>query len=406
MKLDISQKSDDERIALMFTAFFSYNLITLLINTIVNFFVPNTPVDTIICSMVYAYFIIFALEPVARRITVADLLFVFICILVYFSHNSIYPDNEKLLLEFFPKFIFTVLPLYLLGRSIRDYKTLLDYFEKSSHYIVFIAFAYYIILIASGQELQEDNMSFAYYLLPFVIISLYSVMSEFSLIALLRAVLSFITLVLTGTRGPLICLAISIVLFVFFCQKSKTKKFFWTIALIVFAFFLFSDAFINLIEKINDFLLSHDIENRIIAKLLDENLLDDSGRDGITMILENAVWEKPFIGYGIMGDRVLSGSYAHSLFYELIIDFGIITGVILFGFISLAVIRNILLTGVTKEYRVISILLISCVFVKLFLSGSYIQEPNFFLLLGIMLVDKNAKGIKENDQEICKKGLC
>lgn len=389
MKLYISQKNDDEKIALMFTAFFSYNLITLLINTIVNFFVPNTPVDTIICMIVYACFIIFALGPVARRISAVNVLFVFFCILIFFLHLLIYPDNEKLLLEFFPTFIFTVLPLYLLGCSIRDYKTILCYFEKSSHYLVFIAFAYYLILIISKQEFIEDNMSFAYYLLPFAIISFYSVMNSFSLMALLRAILSIITLVLTGTRGPLVCLAASVVLYIFFCQTNKAKKLFWIASLVALAIFILSNSFISFLEKSNDFLLRYNIDNRIINKFLGEELLDDSGRDSITQVLRNAVWEKPILGYGIMGDRVLAGSYAHNILYELMIDFGVIIGGFLFVVVTFMMIKAVLKVNVTESYKIISILLISTVFIKLFISGSYIQEPIFFLLLGITLFNKD-----------------
>lgn len=403
MKLDISQKTDDEKIALMFTAFFSYNLITLLINTIVNFFVPNTPVDTIVCTIVYFYFIIFALGPVSRRIVSADVMFLLFCISVYFFHYLFYPDNEELLLKFFPKFIFTVLPLFLLGRSIRDYKTLLNCFEKASRYVVLIAFAYYVIIIVSGQELDSDNMSFAYYLLPFAIISAYYAITSFSLMNLFRTAISCITLILTGTRGPLMCLAISIVLIVVLHQKSTGKRIFWTIAIIAFVFFLLSDTFINLMERFNAYLFSRDIENRIIEKFLGENLFDDSGRSSINVILQNAIREKPFLGYGIMGDRVLANTYAHNFLYELMIDFGVIIGFGLFAFLLIAVVRNILLTNVTEEYRVISLLLISSVFVKLFVSGSYIQEANFFLLLGVLFANKNLKGIADNVERVSKK---
>lgn len=378
------KKSDDEKIALMFTAFFSYNIITLLINTIVNFFVPNTPIDTFVCLMVYGYIIILALKPVSRRITVGNAMFLLLCILIYCSHIVLFPNNSDLLIDFAAKFVFTVLPLYLLGASIRNYKIVLEYFEKSSHFMVFIAFAYYIILIASGQELHEDNMSFAYYLLPFAIISIYSVMSAFSLIALLRAVLSVITIALTGTRGPFVCLAISIVLFIFFCQKNQSKKIFWTIAVIAMIFFFFSNAFINLLEKANDFLLKNNIENRIISKILEEDLLNDSGRDNITLVLQNAIWEKPLFGYGIMGDRVLTGTYAHNLLNELMIDFGVVIGGLLFITVTALVIKAFLKANVSVAYKIISIFLTSTVFVKLFVSGSYIQEPILFLLLGVI----------------------
>ena len=220
MNFYIPPKTDDEKIALMVTAFFSYNLITLLINTIVNFFVPNTPIDTAICAIVYACFIIVSISPVLRRATAADG-FVILCSLVlYLFHCIIFPANTNLLLNYFPKFFLTVLPLYLLGRATRDFDIVLKYLEKVSNFIIIISFAYYVILIASGQELKDDNMSFAYYLLPFVVISFYTVIKKFSLMTLLKTILAVSTLLLTGTRGPLLCLSVAVVLLVLFYQNT------------------------------------------------------------------------------------------------------------------------------------------------------------------------------------------
>ena len=87
MKFDISQKNDDQKIAMMVTAFFSYNLVTLLINTIVNLFVPNTPYDTAICMAVYAVFIFFAVNPVMRRLNDINILFVFFCLKLFLTYS-------------------------------------------------------------------------------------------------------------------------------------------------------------------------------------------------------------------------------------------------------------------------------------------------------------------------------
>ena len=405
MKFDISQKNDDQKIAMMVTAFFSYNLVTLLINTIINLFVPNTPYDTAICMAVYAVFIFFAVNPVMRRLNDINILFVFFCILIYFSNCVFYPDNADKLLEFSLSFVFTVLPLYLLGAAIRDYKILLEYLEKASHYIVPAGIAYYAILIFTGDELRLDNMSFAYYFLPFAIISFYSVVNSFTVMSLARAVLSAIVLVLAGTRGPLMCLAFGIVLLIFFYQKSQAKKLFWAAAIGAFVVFIFSDYSTVFLTKVNRFLLSHNIDNRIIVKFLESNLLDDSGRGTIIAELQTAIKEKPIFGYGIMGDRVLTKYYAHNIIVEFIVSFGLIAGVCLFVFLLVTIIKNIFSVSLSKEYKIVCIFFITCGFVKLFVSGSYIQEPTFFLLIGALFSNKYVKGFSYYDKTSDKECL-
>ena len=72
-----------------------------------------------------------------------------------------------------------------------------------------------------------------------------------------------------------------------------------------FVVFIFSDYSTVFLTKVNRFLLSHNIDNRIIVKFLESNLLDDSGRGTIIAELQTAIKEKPIFGYGIMGDRIV-----------------------------------------------------------------------------------------------------
>ena len=377
------QKKDDEKIAMLFSAFFSYNLITLLINTLVNFVLPNTPIDTAVCTLVYAVFIFMAIGPIARNLTMTDFGFIFLCFFVYIAHMLLYPDNFYLVLKTLPKFIFTILPLYLLGKSIKNYKKVLQYFEKVSKGLVWVAFGYYIILIISGQEMRQDNMSFSYYLLPFVIIRFYTLISSFSIRNLLYFAVAVVTLVLTGTRGPFLCLIIGIILFMLFYQQKRSTKVIWTFILIGFVIFLFSDAFISMLERINSFLLNYNIENRIIEKFLEEEMLNSSGREHIIASVINAIKQKPILGSGILSDRVKFGTYAHNFFYELLLHFGCIVGLIIFSVVTIMVFKAVYGSS-NSSYKTIAILCVSCIYVKLFVSGSYIEEPIFFLMLGII----------------------
>ena len=68
----------DRNIALLVAATLSYNIITLAVNLIMGIFLPNTPIDTVLCLGVYAYFLIRALPALFARATSKDVIFILV----------------------------------------------------------------------------------------------------------------------------------------------------------------------------------------------------------------------------------------------------------------------------------------------------------------------------------------
>lgn len=402
MKFNIFNKNDDEKIAILFSGFFSFNLITLLVNTIVNFFAPNTPIDTIICLLIYAYIIAATVGAIIHRVTIELLILPSLFILFYIINFLIFEDNISYLSSFFPKFIFTMIPLYFLGATIQDYKLILNYFERTSRLLVFVGFLYYVILITTKQTLVYDNMSFAYYYLPFAIISFYSLITSFSVGNFLRVLLSCVTLLLTGTRGPILCLGIGCVLFILFAQKNTVKKVLLIVFVIIFCG-IFLNNYILLGKVLSKVFQLLGIENRILNKIFYDGLFDGSGRDNIIMILKQAIQDGPILGYGLMGDRVLTDTYAHNLLFELLIDFGVVVGSTFFVVVSLFVLRLTLKKNISFSQKTVFLIVVACSFVKLMISGSYIQEQTFFLLIGMMVGGAKIKRETYNDGFMIKK---
>ncbi len=400
---NINLKHEDEkRIARMFVAFFSYNLVTLLINFAVNFILPNTPVDTVICTSILVVFVLFAIGPIMRNIGVLDIIFVFICISVYLINIVVHYENYEAQMEQLPSFLFTVLPLYFLGKGIKNFKLVLEYLEKTSKVLIFGAFAYYMILILNEMEMLKDDMSFAYYLLPFVIIRFYSLLNSFSVWNLIYFAVGVSTMFLSGTRGPFLCLVVSIILFVWFSTRKQGMKLFWIVLLTGLVIFFLSDAFVTVLESINKFLIENNIENRIVEKLLDEEIWDGSGRETILVEVKNAIKQNPILGSGLCSDITKFGTYAHNFFYELLLHFGYIVGLGIFVVVTVQCLRAISVKE--SSYRVIAILCICCSYVKLFVSNSYLQEPFFFLMLGVIfsknfIPEVDCNYVKETDEK-------
>ena len=125
---------------------------------------------------------------------------------------------------------------------------------------------------------------------------------------------------------------------------------------------------------------------RIFDKLLSGTASNVSSRDVIQAKLFDAIGVRLFDGYGLCGDRVIAGSYAHNIVIELWVEFGLLIGTMIFALIALTLLRGYL-SAKTIECKGLIISLIFACFFKLFLSGSYLDEKFLFLLLGLCVAE-------------------
>ena len=120
-----------------------------------------------------------------------------------------------------------------------------------------------------------------------------------------------------------------------------------------------------------------------------------SGRENIYQLIIKAITDNPVLGIGIAGDRLLIGGYAHNLLLEVLVDFGLIIGSILIVTLLLLIAKN-LLTKDSERYNMI-IIWISLGLVPLIVSGSYLTNTNFWILLGLMASNVLSRNNKIRD---------
>ena len=58
---------DDKKISLLFWTILSYNVVTLFLNTVVNFFMPGTPIDTLVCMLAFGVVLAYAVLVILKR---------------------------------------------------------------------------------------------------------------------------------------------------------------------------------------------------------------------------------------------------------------------------------------------------------------------------------------------------
>lgn len=130
---------------------------------------------------------------------------------------------------------------------------------------------------------------------------------------------------------------------------------------------------------------------RVLTKLSDNEFASSESRQWITKTLLDAVDNGPLFGYGLAGDRGISGIlYAHNFAVELFVAFGYVLGGLILVFLAIYV-AGAFLRAKRIEERSFLVLLICC-FMKLMFSGTYMEDYDIWILLGYStsLIRKNA----------------
>lgn len=204
---------------------------------------------------------------------------------------------------------------------------------------------------------------------------------------LLLGVVTYIILLIAGSRGAFLTLSILIVSLIWLKYKSQ-KILYLAIFFSVF-FLLVPDIFYNALLFISS---SVDFESRTIERLLTSDFLRGNDRYQLYTYLWEKIVDDCFLGGGICADRYYldmgkltdNGYYTHNIFIELVVDFGI------FGLVLFCFILKQIYSFVKKYHNQNSIcgfvfVYITVIFIQLFFSRSWLTEPNLYILLGLLI---------------------
>lgn len=245
---------------------------------------------------------------------------------------------------------------------------------------------YYWTVLVNGHFFDVNYMSFSYAMLPGVCFSFYYGISKGKIIDTIFSIVGLIVILVVGSRGCFLC-------GVFFLTIASIKQFsisfgklviFITslIVLIIIAHFLPS-----LSDNVMTYMDEHGASSRTLLKISDGSIEESDTRDAIYTIMLTAVDEQP-IGYGPMGDRYIlnkhgNQGYAHSIIYEFLVDYGIILGPILLFVLFVSILFKLKYYFKSEVYYYFTAFL-AMGLIKLFVSGSYLEESFFWAVLGLL----------------------
>lgn len=318
----------------------------------------------------------------------------------YFGTLLLFPQNIRYMwttandLLANPTYIwmFYVLPGFIATYYLKDIKQFTSVFEKFSMVsIVLLSIRFFVVFMISS--VVPEYMTFSYNLLLPTTFMLLLCIKEFKLYRAFLATLGVILIFVAGCRGALLGVVISLLIYIFFFGKldknTKNKVTILLVAFLVIVLFFYTPILYAISNKLN----SIGLNSRTLEKLLSSSIIDDSGRGDI---LNKAISHIDLFGHGLWGDRViLEGRYPHNFIVEMLIDYGWILGTGI-----LIIVMIILFKGLNRSNALMSVVLCSLLstgFVKLFLSGSFVnQEPAFYVLIGLCVKSYEDSFVRED----------
>jgi len=251
---------------------------------------------------------------------------------------------------------------------------------------------------AAGMKADSYDLTFGYDCLLVYAFFLVSAAREKKLLYYIVAGIMIIEILLGGSRGALIGVAV-LVLILFLKYRKQIPI--WiriiVLSLTVFVFgvllFLGTKGLLRMFSQVAGQVFGADSSSRTVQSLVSgEEILDDNGRERIYRDALNMI-QNGFWGYGAYGDRYVIGrwlwaGYCHNIFLELLIDFGWILG----GLLCITIIAGTLkmLTACRDEdwWDCFVIFLIPSF--KLLLSGSFWFTETAWAAMMVCLMYKRA----------------
>lgn len=267
------------------------------------------------------------------------------------------------------------IPLASLAYGIRDSSKFVSKPMTIAMFIMFLEGIYVFFNNGIAIVKADYNMAFGYMLLLPTLYFIYQ--ARFNKWFLLLSVILLILIILYASRGPILFTALFLFL-LFLGKRGGTKKVKILFGLMVLGAIVYA-SYDSILPKLVDTLGIH---SRTLEKMLsgEEALTSLSGRDYIWMETKEHIMEKPLFGWGTAGELSYMVSYPHHFILEVVLHYGIIAGSVIVIFVLGTVLRGLL---VTKMRNPIILMFFCSGLGPLFLSGTYLMEPQLWMLVAL-----------------------
>lgn len=270
--------------------------------------------------------------------------------------------------------------------SIKDINKLRNYLSFFAHIFILLVLANDFISISLLNNKHDDDMAYSYGVVWVTCILLVDYFDRGKKMDLILCIIGVISALLSGTRGPLVCVVVCFVLTYINKITNKRKRFFFILFSILFLLLGGVDFVTQIVSELLTKFGFGDF--RFVQYHEDNILLDSGGRDDIALKVWNATLDNGILGGGIGYDRIiLDGSYSHNILVELCCEFGLLFGPAII--LALIVIGFKYVSFPNQAFAFLGTLFVSILIIELLFSSSYLITFPFFLFLGLYFNNYN-----------------
>lgn len=348
----------------------------LLIQSINNLMAStghNTTAWFFLSRGILAVLLLFAIIPIInRRLYESILIEAFFLIALLFSY--LWGDIGSNFTSIAFNLLFVYLPMGFACAAINNYSTLINKLYYVAWPVEAICIATGVLGAAYGSFIAYSQ-AIGYFVLIPLLVHLDHFQEKRKWYDVVMAIIDFVFIVSYASRGPIICVAVFIVLSIVFSPSlDLRRKSVMVLGISLVAVILFvnlstiASGLANILSKLGR-------TSRTLRLLASGTLGYSANRNILFDHYQKKIFEAPFIGYGLACSWDMS-SYPHNIFLEVLLAFGIP-----FGLLISILIATFAFKGVTQNdptSRRLSIIFFSEL-ISLLWSGSFIMNSTFFV---------------------------
>lgn len=279
------------------------------------------------------------------------------------------------------------MPVYVLCRVVADWRALWKWIT-TINYVVFALYLMTFFLVNVGSTLRYRT--FASGVTPSAVIFMVEWAYRGKRFAAVPMAVSLFLVVTCGRRSSVVLLLLAYVLI---CFYRKKYKYIIAGALLAAVLLLFGQQILTIAY---DFISSFGVRPRNLYRLVAGTANDDSGRFdrwGAVLNEVNSSLSNQLLGMGLVSDRAIlmnhlmfsteHALYPHGIIVELIAHYGYPLGLGIFLWLFVFTpLRGARMQEGRESFFCVFILYYSMMLALLF-QGSYLQDKEFFMLLGL-----------------------
>ena len=349
-----------------------------LLSISIRLMLPSTSnILTMACGMII--WAVILLHPSnCRKLIYSWLSLSLLCLLIFgigwFVGNPPYEDYFGRAFWFF---IFGI-PLYCVSSKISDTDVIVSLLSRTIPISVICIIIIVFLLNSNRVDGFDYSMSLGYALLIPLFCAIVHVVEKKSLLSLLALFLQSFVIVVYGSRGQILSIALFIFSYLCVTAKISTKKKTIAFTLLIMASFVMIVGFKTIISSIITLFDSLGLHSRTLGYLLERTTY--TGREFVWEAAVKRIMERPLLGWTLGVDTSVAGFYPHQIYLEFILHFGIPLGLMLSIIITVVSLYNV---GFSKLEDSLLLMFFCYGFIPLLLSSEYLVWPSFWIFMGL-----------------------